>query len=62
MIKEQCKTNDQKNLGFPFHIENGHRYIMFLYINEILTDEEFDKCMERLKKKTRINWRKTEIK
>ena len=33
-----------------------HKYLMFLYMNKILTDEEFDRAIDRLNTITNSNW------
>lgn len=36
------------NPKFPYRIEKAHWYLMFLWKIGVLTDEEFDRAMERL--------------
>lgn len=44
------------NPKFPYSIERAHKYLMFLYMNKILTDEEFDRAIDRLNTITNSNW------
>lgn len=48
----------QKELNptFPYNIKRAHRYLMFLYMEHILTGEEFDRAMKRLNKQTGATW------
>lgn len=48
--------NKELNPKFPYRLEKAHWYLMFLYMNEILTKDEFDIAVKRLE---RIReWRK----
>lgn len=44
------------NPKFPYQIKRAHRYLMFLYMMDLLTDEEFDRAIERLNLKTGSTW------
>jgi hypothetical protein len=61
LIEERKKdggSSMQKELNpkFPYNIKRAHRYLMFLYMEQILTGEEFDRAMKRLNKQTGTTW------
>ena len=43
---------DEKDLNprFPYRIEKAHWYLLFLWMEHILTEEEFNRAMERRNK------------
>ena len=54
---EICKKAwEQGNKKFPYRIEKAHWYLMFLWRINILTDDEFERAIERLNKKTGSSW------
>ena len=42
--------NKELNPKFPYRLEKAHWYLMFLYMNEILTKDEFDIAVKRLER------------
>jgi hypothetical protein len=46
---------DKLNPKFPYRIEKAHWYLMFLLLEGIITEEEFDRALVRLKEKTGID-------
>ena len=44
--------SDKLNPTFPYRIEKAHWYLLFLWREGILTDEEFERALIRLKEKT----------
>lgn len=44
--------SDKLNPTFPYRIEKAHWYLLFLWREGILTDEEFESALIRLKEKT----------
>ena len=49
------KDSNKLNPKFPYRIEKAHWYLMFLLLEGIITEEEFDRALVRLKEKTGID-------
>ena len=44
--------NKELNPKFPYRIEKAHWYLLMLYREEIITEEELERALERLRDKT----------